>query len=61
MEQSLEIDSLKQQLSLLTRQRDEAIIQIRDLHQHLGSQQSETKFNDTEYVKRYLNERINNR
>lgn len=28
MDESLEIDSLKQQVSLLTRQRDEAIIQV---------------------------------
>jgi len=60
MDQSLELDSLKQQVSLLTRQRDEAIVQIRDLHQQLGSQHSETKFNDTDYVKRYLNETTNN-
>ena len=62
MDHLLEIDSLKQHIHLLTRQRDEAIIQIRELHHQLNgvSGGSDTKYKYVEYINRFLGEKTGN-
>lgn len=60
MDHLLEIDSLKQHINLVTRQRDEAIMQIRELHHQLnGTGNTDSKYKDVEYASRLLGEKPN--